>query len=98
MGVSAVDVNNNSRNIVKNRTECSQILLHLQRLQHLVPTCPKDKPMNKLQLIQSVIDYIYDLEEVLNSSTDSVQDSSSDLEITSTMHNISTSDSDESDL
>ncbi|KAF2355996.1 hypothetical protein FHG87_013248 [Trinorchestia longiramus] len=35
-----------------NRTaECPQILMYLERLQHLVPTCPKDRPVNKLELI-----------------------------------------------
>ncbi|XP_042866733.1 protein extra-macrochaetae-like [Penaeus japonicus] len=46
-----------------------QVLLYLERLQHLVPQCPKDRPVTKLELIQSVIDYIYDLEDALEPET-----------------------------
>jgi len=46
-------------------SETAQALLYLERLQELVPQCPKDKKTSKLEVIQAVIDYIYDLEEVL---------------------------------
>lgn len=72
--------NNNNSKVLKNsnRSECPQILMYLQRLQHLVPTCPKDRPVNKLELIQYVIDYIYDLEHVLSTSDSESDDSSVD--------------------
>ncbi|KAA0200959.1 hypothetical protein HAZT_HAZT005662 [Hyalella azteca] len=69
-----------SSKVLKNSnrgSECPQILMYLERLQRLVPTCPKDRPVNKLELIQCVIDYIYDLEHVLSSS-DSESDDSMD--------------------
>ena len=52
------------------KTEGAEVLQYLERLQNLVPQCPKDRPMSKLELIQSVIDYIYDLEDVLESDSD----------------------------
>ncbi|XP_047501683.1 protein extra-macrochaetae-like [Penaeus chinensis] len=58
-----------------------QVLLYLERLQHLVPQCPKDRPVTKLELIQSVIDYIYDLEDALE--PESSDDESSDVASTS---------------
>jgi len=76
---------NNNNKVVKNNNinnkpnECQQVVMYMERLQHLVPNCPKDKPINKLDLIQRVIDYIYDLEYVLNSST-SEDETSSDEE------------------
>lgn len=83
--VSMAETNNNSNNnvgkVLKNSngrsggTECPQILMYLERLQHLVPSCPKDRPINKLELIQRVIDYIYDLEHVLSSSDTDSDDS-----------------------
>jgi len=51
-------------------TSADQVLLYLERLQHLVPQCPKDRPVTKLELIQSVIDYIYDLEDALEPESD----------------------------
>lgn len=45
--------------------EAAQLMAYLDRLQELVPHCPKNRPISKLQLIQAVIDYIYDLEDVL---------------------------------
>lgn len=77
--ITGVTETNNNK-ILKNsnrNSECPQILMYLERLQHLVPSCPKDRPVNKLELIQSVIDYIYDLEHVLSSS-DSESDDSMD--------------------
>ncbi|XP_042227605.1 protein extra-macrochaetae-like [Homarus americanus] len=50
------------------KTEGAEVLMYLERLQHLVPLCPKDRPVTKLELIQSVIDYIYDLEDALGTS------------------------------
>lgn len=48
----------------------AEVLVYLERLQHLVPQCPKDRPVTKLELIQSVIDYIYDLEDALSNASD----------------------------
>jgi len=53
------------------KTEGTQVLQYLERLQNLVPQCPKDRPVSKLELIQSVIDYICDLEDALESSPES---------------------------
>ncbi|XP_027229714.1 protein extra-macrochaetae [Penaeus vannamei] len=47
------------------KAEATQVLMYMDRLQQLVPQCPKDRPVSRLELIQSVIDYIYDLEEEL---------------------------------
>lgn len=52
------------------KTDAPDVLMYLERLQNLVPMCPKDRPVTKLELIQSVIDYIYDLEDALESSDD----------------------------
>lgn len=46
-------------------SESSQLLSYLEHLQQIVPHCPKTRPLSKLQVIQSVIDYIYDLEDIL---------------------------------
>ncbi|MCL4162885.1 UNVERIFIED_CONTAM: hypothetical protein GTU68_004929 [Idotea baltica] len=54
-----------SRGGAPDKSEAAQLVAYLDRLQQLVPECPKNKPVSKLQLIQSVIDYIYDLEDVL---------------------------------
>ncbi|XP_076069308.1 uncharacterized protein LOC143041363 [Oratosquilla oratoria] len=51
-------------------SESKQLLMYLDKLQHLVPRCPKDRPVPKLELIQCVIDYIYDLEDVLAQTED----------------------------
>ena len=69
VGLSETNNNKIMKNY-NNKNECAQILMYLDRLQHLVPNCPKDKPIGKLELIQKVIDYIYDLECVLNTSSD----------------------------
>ena len=63
-----------ARNGNTNSNDSPQILMYLQRLQHLVPTCPKDRPVTKLELIQYVIDYIYDLESVLSVSDSETDD------------------------
>ncbi|KAG7161482.1 extra-macrochaetae-like 3 [Homarus americanus] len=47
------------------KAEATQVLMYLDRLQQLVPQCPKDRPVPRLELIQFVIDYIYDLQEEL---------------------------------
>ena len=60
------------------KTDGTQVLQFLERLQDLVPQCPKDRPVSKLELIQSVIDYIYDLEDVLESDSDIQQSDSED--------------------
>jgi len=54
-------------------SETAQALMYLERLQELVPQCPKDKKTSKLEVIQAVIDYIYDLEEVLASPIEEEQ-------------------------
>ncbi|XP_071532423.1 DNA-binding protein inhibitor ID-1-like [Panulirus ornatus] len=56
------------------RAEATQVLMYLDRLQQLVPQCPKDRPVSRLELIQFVIDYIYDLEEELASSPQPQED------------------------
>ncbi|XP_069937504.1 protein extra-macrochaetae-like [Cherax quadricarinatus] len=47
------------------KAEATQVLMYLDRLQQLVPQCPKDRPVSRLELIQFVIDYINDLQEEL---------------------------------
>ncbi|XP_076069309.1 uncharacterized protein LOC143041364 [Oratosquilla oratoria] len=42
-----------------------EIKEYLCRLRHLVPSCPKDGRMSRLDLIQHVIDYIVQLQETL---------------------------------
>lgn len=49
------------------RAEATQVLMYLDRLQQLVPHCPKDRPVPRLELIQAVIDYICDLQDQLAS-------------------------------
>ncbi|KAI1295418.1 Protein extra-macrochaetae [Halotydeus destructor] len=44
--------------------EMQELLL---KLQDLVPNMPKNKKMSKLEIIQSVIDYIFDLQTALES-------------------------------
>ncbi|RWS19376.1 DNA-binding protein inhibitor ID-2-like protein, partial [Leptotrombidium deliense] len=39
----------------------------LTKLQELVPNMPKNKKLSKLEIIQNVIDYIFDLESALES-------------------------------
>ena len=39
----------------------------LLKLKNLVPGIPRNKKLSKLEIIQNVIDYILDLETVLNS-------------------------------
>ncbi|CAL4090750.1 unnamed protein product, partial [Meganyctiphanes norvegica] len=60
------------------KTEGAQVLQYLERLQNLVPGCPNDRPLSKLELIQSVIDYIYDLEEALEPESDTPSSDSED--------------------
>lgn len=62
------------------KTDCADVMMYLERLQNLVPMCPKDRPVTKLELIQSVIDYIYDLEDALVSSDDEEDDLTSSEE------------------
>ncbi|MPC47406.1 protein extra-macrochaetae-like [Portunus trituberculatus] len=63
------------------RAEATQVLMYLDRLQQLVPQCPKDRPVPRLELIQAVIDYICDLQDQLAEAptllpeTDTLQDS-----------------------
>ncbi|MPC82204.1 Protein extra-macrochaetae [Portunus trituberculatus] len=44
---------------------------YLNKLKDLVPHCPKNRKVTKLELIQHVIDYISDLEDTLQSDTES---------------------------
>ncbi|CAL4090753.1 unnamed protein product, partial [Meganyctiphanes norvegica] len=60
------------------KTEGAQVLQYLERLQNLVPGCPNDRPVSKLELIQSVIDYIYDLEDALEPESDTPSSDSED--------------------
>ena len=48
-----------------------KVLEYMEKLQHLVPLCPKDRPVSKLEVIQAVIDYIYDLEDALDNEENS---------------------------
>ena len=50
------------------KTENDIVTAYLQRLQLLVPQVPKDRPVSKLEIIQSVIDYICDLEDALEAT------------------------------
>lgn len=43
---------------------------YLDKLRDLVPHCPKNRNVSKLELIQHVIDYINDLQETLQNSAD----------------------------
>lgn len=63
------------------RAEATQVLMYLDRLQQLVPQCPKDRPVSRLELIQFVIDYIYDLEEELATPRPQDETQSSDSEL-----------------
>lgn len=60
--------------LTRSQNDGIEQLIYLKTLQHLVPHCPKDRRVSKLELIQAVIDYIYDLEQVL------LSDSKSDLD------------------
>lgn len=44
---------------------------YMDKLKDLVPQCPKNRKVSKLELIQHVIDYISDLQDTLQSDTDS---------------------------
>lgn len=44
---------------------------YLDKLKDLVPMCPKNRKVSKLELIQHVIDYIGDLQDTLQSDSDS---------------------------
>ena len=52
----------------KTNSDTNQVVSYLNKLQQMVPFCPKNRPVSKLKLIQSVIDYIYDLQQVLQES------------------------------
>ena len=41
----------------------------LSKLRELVPGIPTDRKMSKLEIMQHVIDYISDLEQILDSET-----------------------------
>ncbi|XP_064087876.1 protein extra-macrochaetae-like [Macrobrachium nipponense] len=57
------------------KAEATQVLMYLDRLQQLVPQCPKDRPISRLELIQAVIDYICDLEDKLALPLEGLEDS-----------------------
>lgn len=65
--VGVLEGKNNNNNKVSTLAEATQAVMYFDRLQQLVPFCPKDRPMSRLELIQSVIDYICDLQEQLAS-------------------------------
>lgn len=47
-----------------------EMRLYLEKLMHLVPRCPKNGSVTKLELIQHVIDYIGDLQDTLESDSE----------------------------
>ncbi|XP_045595113.2 uncharacterized protein [Procambarus clarkii] len=49
----------------------AEMRLYLDKLKDLVPHCPKNRNVDKLELIQHVIDYISDLQDTLQSDSDS---------------------------
>lgn len=80
VGVLEGKNNNNNNNKVTTLAEATQAVMYFDRLQQLVPFCPKDRPMSRLELIQSVIDYICDLQEQLASPSQPGGDDGSDPE------------------
>lgn len=52
---------------MSNSTEIHELL---GKLQELVPYMPKDKKLTKLEIIQNVIEYIWDLQDALEAHTD----------------------------
>lgn len=48
---------------------------YLDKLKELVPHCPKNRNVSKLELIQHVIDYINDLQETLQNDVESPPES-----------------------
>ena len=51
--------------------------LYMDKLKDMLPNCPMNQQVSKLELIQHVIDYIGDLQDVLTSDSDSDSDSES---------------------
>lgn len=49
----------------------AEMRLYLDKLKDLVPLCPKNRKVTKLELIQHVIDYISDLQDTLQSDSES---------------------------
>lgn len=49
----------------QNPQEKEEIREYLQRLRQIVPGCPKDGKLSRLELIQHVIDYIVQLQDTL---------------------------------
>ncbi|XP_053635405.1 uncharacterized protein [Cherax quadricarinatus] len=58
----------------------AEMRLYLDKLKDLVPLCPKNRKVTKLELIQHVIDYIGDLQDTLQSDSESDGASESPLE------------------
>lgn len=53
--------------ITKSREDECEITSYLDKLKHLLPSGPpKDRKLSRLEVIQNVIDYISDLQEVLD--------------------------------
>lgn len=59
-----------SGKVSKGREEDFEVALYLDKLRHLLPTARSrkslDKKLNRLEVIESVIQYISELQEVLN--------------------------------
>ncbi|CAL4189521.1 unnamed protein product [Meganyctiphanes norvegica] len=84
--LSLLDTGKVQKTQSSSKTDGAQVLQLLERLQNLVPQCPEDsRPVSKLELIQSVIDYIYDLEDALEpeSDTPSSDESEDDMAVIS---------------
>jgi len=71
-----VKKSSSSEHKMDERAAPEEIQLLLSRLSELVPNVPRNKKLTKLEIIQYVIDYIYDLQLALEShpsSTKSLQ-------------------------
>ncbi|XP_042867402.1 DNA-binding protein inhibitor ID-4-like [Penaeus japonicus] len=49
----------------------AEMRLYLDRLKSMVPQCPKNRKVSRQELIEHVINYISDLEDTLQSDSDS---------------------------
>ncbi|XP_071551246.1 uncharacterized protein [Panulirus ornatus] len=58
----------------------AEMRLYLDKLKDLVPLCPKNRKVTKLELIQHVIDYISDLQDTLQSDSESESPPESPIE------------------
>ncbi|KAG7158642.1 DNA-binding protein inhibitor ID-2-B-like [Homarus americanus] len=60
--------------------DTAEMRLYLDKLKDLVPLCPKNRSVTKLELIQHVIDYISDLQDTLQSDSEPESPPESPLE------------------